>query len=74
MNERQVAKRVRLDVLRYRDAVRWIARNDEAAELDVSVVERQISVLLIAYVWVKDATEVAHDVLAVRRRQQRAAR
>lgn len=52
-----------------RDAVAWIALNDETAELDAEVLSSLISVCMIADLWSKDRQVVAKAVLAARKRQ-----
>lgn len=52
---------------RFVDALRWIALNDNDAELDVSVVEESVTVLMVADLWRKSAFLIAHDVVQMRR-------
>jgi hypothetical protein len=51
---------------RYKEAVRWIAFNDETAELQIDSVAEQISVALVADIWGKERMKVAEDVMALR--------
>lgn len=53
----------------YREAVIWIAHNDECGEGAVSVVAYSITVLLIADLWRKDPETVARAVVAERKRE-----
>lgn len=55
----------------YKAAVEWIATEDEAAEDDVNVIARLISVCLVADLWAKPRKKVAHDVLAYRVKRSR---
>lgn len=52
----------------YREAIAWIAQNDEPSDLDVDNVAGYISTTLIADLWRKDPIEVATAV--VRKREQ----
>lgn len=53
----------------YREAVRWIAREDEPGYLDAADVEREsgLTVALIADLWRKQPHHVAADVARYRR-------
>lgn len=57
---------------RYRDAIEWIALNDEE-EFDrddqIEVVAEQISVALVADLWRYPILTVARDVVRFRQRQ-----
>lgn len=46
----------------YRFGVEWIARNDEAGELDLETIQSIISVALLADITGKTTEEVARDV------------
>lgn len=48
----------------YKEAVRWIADNDNDSEKDVENVDGTISVLLIADLFGKESRKVAEDVVA----------
>jgi hypothetical protein len=50
----------------YREAVRWIAFNDEPSETDAESIEGYISTLLIADIFDVDPSKVAKDVLKER--------
>ncbi len=52
--------------LRYPDAVRWIARNDEPCEEDEFVLSEFVSVVLIADISGRSPLQVARDVKAAR--------
>lgn len=52
----------------YKEAVRWIADNDNDSEKDVENVDGTISVLLIADLFGKESRKVAEDVVAYRER------
>ena len=54
---------------RYKDAVRWIAWNDETTEDCDEVLSSLVSVCLIADIWGKTTATVALDVLRVRERE-----
>ncbi len=54
-------------VFRYVDAVRWIALNDDVAELRVSFVKATVSVQLVADAWRVSSFTVARAVVALRR-------
>lgn len=53
---------------RYRDAIAWIAENDEPLEGDPNVIEGLISVGLVADLWQKAPAMVANDILRYRQR------
>lgn len=50
-----------------KEAIRWIADNDESGELDIEVMETLISVLLVADLFGKTPTEIATRVVKVRK-------
>lgn len=50
----------------YRNGVDWIAMNDEPEDLDPDSVAGYISTLLLADLFGKPASEVAHDIIRVR--------
>lgn len=50
----------------YREAVEWIAMNDDNAETDPEVVRYQVTVLLVADLFRLEAERVARDVLRYR--------
>lgn len=50
----------------YREAVEWIALNDDAVEHDVDNIRASISVLLIADLFRVESARVATDVLRFR--------
>ena len=50
-----------------KEAIRWIADNDESGELDIEVIETLISVLLVADLFGKTPTEIATRVVKVRK-------
>lgn len=49
-----------------RQAIQWIADNDETGETDIAVLETLISVALVADLFGKSTTYVATRVMAVR--------
>ena len=51
----------------YRDAVDFIAWNDEAMELDEEEVRQLASVLLVASIFGVDTSRVARDVVRLRK-------
>lgn len=51
----------------YREAVIWIAENDEPASDDVAEMENLISVVLVAHLFGTPAHDVARDVIRYRR-------
>jgi hypothetical protein len=57
----------------YREAVQWIAHNDEPGEHDVETMADLVSVLLVADLFGKPADEVARDVVRAREHDERAA-
>ena len=54
----------------YREAVAWIAWNDEPTEDDEEVVAGSISVILIADIFGVEPARVARDVVRHRRQHQ----
>ena len=54
----------------YREAVQWIAVNDEPGEKDVEVMQGMISVCLVADIFGADQAVVAKDVMRARERSQ----
>ncbi len=56
----------------YREAIEWIARNDEDGETDVEVMSGLISVLLVADLWRKEPEDVAKAVVRERLREHAA--
>ena len=54
-----------------KEAIRWIADNDESGELDIEVMETLISVLLVADLFGKTPTEIATRVVKVRKAWRR---
>lgn len=52
----------------YREAVRWIALNDENGETDVEILASLISVVMVADLSGKEPEQVARAVLAARTR------
>ena len=55
----------------YRDAIDFIAWNDEALELDEEIVSGLATVLLVASIFGVDTTRVARDVVRLRKRDGR---
>lgn len=53
----------------YREAIEWIALNDEPALDDVGEVAAMISVLLIADLWRKEPEAVARAVIRRRKKE-----
>lgn len=53
---------------RYRDAIEWIAHNDEEGEEDPEIIATSITVGLVADVWNKPTAIVAEDIADIRRR------
>lgn len=51
----------------YREAVEWIARNDECTETSAEAVSGLVSVALVADLFGKDQIEVARAVINFRR-------
>lgn len=51
----------------YRDAIHWIAINDEPTQSDPNAVAYFISVLLVADLWKKEEQEVAAAVIRKRK-------
>lgn len=51
----------------YKNAIAWIADNDETGEMDIEVISTLISVVLVADVWGKSAQKVAEDVIRLRK-------
>lgn len=51
----------------YNRAVRWIAYNDNDAELDQAAIEEYVTVALIADLFGKSTEKVAADVFRVRK-------
>lgn len=51
----------------YNRAVRWIAYNDNDAELDQSAIEEYVTVALVADLFGKSTEQVAQDVFNVRK-------
>lgn len=51
---------------KYRDAVRWIARNDDPGETDAETVQFNVTVGLVADVFGKACLDVARDVVTAR--------
>lgn len=49
-----------------KEAIQWIAENDEAGELDEEVVRNMISVLLVADLFRKTPEEIARRVVRKR--------
>lgn len=49
-----------------RDAIQWIADNDETGETDIEVLETLISVMLVADLFGKSPVYIATRVMAVR--------
>jgi hypothetical protein len=54
----------------YRDAVAWIALNDEPSERDLGFIADQISVVLIADVMNVDPHRIARDVIRYREKHK----
>lgn len=52
----------------YREAVEWIALNDETGETDVEAMSGLISIAMVADLWGKDSMTVAKAVIAKRKR------
>ena len=52
----------------YREAVAWIARNDEGSATDVDVIAAFVSVLLIADLFGTEADRIARDVVRYRKK------
>lgn len=57
----------------YRQAVQWIADNDETAEQDPNVMKDLISVLLVADLFGVSPETVAQEIVAYRREANRVA-
>lgn len=51
----------------YQKAVDWIADNDEDAEMDMTVISEQPTVLLVADLWSKEPMTVAKAVFNSRK-------
>jgi hypothetical protein len=51
----------------YNRAVRWIAYNDNDAELDQAAIEEYITVALVADLFGKEVAKVAKDVFNIRK-------
>jgi hypothetical protein len=51
----------------YREAVEWIAREDEPAEMNAEAVSGLVSVALVADLFGKEQIEVARAVIRFRR-------
>lgn len=56
---------------RYKEAVQWIAYNDEPSETDPNAMSGLISVVMVADLWDKDAGDVAREVVAIRYKANR---
>lgn len=52
----------------YKHGVEIIALNDEAGEMDAEVMQSMISVSLLADLFGVEASKVAHDVVAFRKK------
>lgn len=55
-----------VSLMRYVDAVRWIAENEDDDEIDVDEVVRRATVLLVSEQYAVDARVVASDVVRFR--------
>lgn len=55
----------------YRQAVLWIAMNDEPGELDPYNVESGITTLLVADIFGKEPEDVAKAIIACRKKDSR---
>lgn len=55
------------DLARYNHAVRWIAYNDNDAEMDLSAIEEYVTVALVADVFGVAVSQIARAVYQLRR-------
>lgn len=53
----------------YREAIAWIAENDEPSFNEVEDIASTLTVLLIADLWRKEPEEVARAVIRYRKKQ-----
>lgn len=52
---------------RYRDAIEWIALNDDTSERDVGAISTNMTTSLVADIFGKERMQVARAVLRVRK-------